>query len=61
MLQSNLLKSHACGMKDPLPNETVRAMMALRINALIQGHSGIRLETINLLVTLLNKNIICSF
>jgi len=58
MLQSNLLKSHACGMKNPLPIETIRAMMTLRINAIIQGHSGIRLETINLLITLLNKNII---
>ena len=57
-LQENLLKSHACGMKNPLPIETVKAMMALRINALIQGHSGIRLDTLNLLVKLLNENII---
>lgn len=57
-LQENLLKSHACGMKNPLPIETVRAMMALRVNALIQGYSGIRLETLNLMVELLNKNII---
>ncbi len=57
-LQENLLKSHACGMKNPLPIETVRAMMALRINALIQGYSGIRLETLNLMVKLLNENII---
>ncbi len=57
-LQVNLLKSHACGMKDPLPIETVRAMMVLRINALIQGYSGIRLETLSLLLKLLNENII---
>lgn len=57
-LQVNLLKSHACGMGEPLSIDVVRAMMALRINALIQGYSGIRLETIDKMVTLLNLNII---
>ena len=57
-LQVNLLKSHACSMGDPLSIEVVRAMMALRINALIKGYSGTRLETIELMVTLLNENII---
>jgi len=57
-LQENLLKSHACGVGDPLPIETVRAMIALRINALIKGYSGIRLETILKLLELLNKNVI---
>jgi len=58
LLQSNLLMSHACGVGDPLPIETVRAMMALRINALIKGYSGIRLETIIKMVEYLNLNII---
>ena len=57
-LQTNLLMSHACGMGEVLPQETVRAMMALRINALIQGHSGIRYQTIAQMVLLLNENII---
>ena len=57
-LQENLLKSHACGVGEPLPIETVRAMMALRINALIKGYSGLRLETILKLVEYLNLNII---
>jgi histidine ammonia-lyase len=57
-LQVNLLKSHACSMGDPLSIEVVRAMLALRINALIKGYSGTRLETIELMVTLLNENII---
>ncbi|MBN2300401.1 MAG: histidine ammonia-lyase [Acholeplasmataceae bacterium] len=57
-LQVNLLKSHACGVGDPLPVDTVRAMMALRINALIKGYSGIRLSTIEKLMELLNKNCI---
>lgn len=57
-LQTNLLKSHACGMGEPLPNEVVRAMMALRINALIKGYSGIRMKTLDLLVQFLNQDII---
>jgi len=57
-LQLNLLKSHACGMGEPLSIDVVRAMMALRINALIQGYSGIQLKTIEQLVTYLNLNII---
>lgn len=57
-LQENLLKSHACGVGEPLDIETVRAMMALRINALIKGYSGIRLETILKMVEFLNDDII---
>jgi histidine ammonia-lyase len=57
-LQQNLLVSHACGVGEPLPIEAVRAMMALRINALIKGYSGIRLETIMKMVEMLNLNII---
>jgi histidine ammonia-lyase len=58
LIQLNLLKSHACGVGEPLNEESVRAMMALRINALIQGFSGTRLETLTLMITLLNQNII---
>ena len=57
-LQANLLMSHACGVGDPLPKETVRAMMALRINALIQGYSGLREETILKLLEYLNEDLI---
>lgn len=57
-LQINLLRSHACGVGDPLPIETVRAMMALRINALLQGYSGIRIETLLKMVEFLNDGLI---
>jgi histidine ammonia-lyase len=57
-LQKNLLMSHACGVGPVLPQEVVRGMMALRINALIKGHSGIRLETLEKLMELLNADII---
>jgi len=56
-LQKNLLMSHACGVGELFTNEIVRGMMVLRINALIKGYSGIRIETLNKLVELLNKNV----
>lgn len=57
-LQINLLKSHACGVGDILPKETVRVMMALRINAIIQGYSGISLEAVIKMIELYNNDII---
>ncbi len=54
-LQERLLVSHACGLGEPLSEDVVRAMMLLRINALAQGNSGIQLETLELLVDMLNR------
>lgn len=56
-LQENLILSHACGVGDILPVEVVKAMMLLRANALVKGNSGIRLETLQLLVDMLNSGI----
>lgn len=56
-LQVNLIRSHACAVGDPLPEATVRALMMLRANALAKGHSGIRLETLQLLVDCINHGI----
>ena len=56
-LQRNLIISHACGVGNPLPTEVVRAMLLLRANSLCQGHSGVRLSTIEALLTLLNLGI----
>ena len=53
-LQKNILMSHAAGVGRPLDEETVRAIMALRIKDLAKGHSGIRLETVEHLIALLN-------
>ncbi|MBW2428358.1 MAG: histidine ammonia-lyase [Deltaproteobacteria bacterium] len=53
-LQQNILMSHAAGVGKPLDEETVRAVMALRIKDLVRGHSGIRLETVEHLAALLN-------
>ena len=56
-LQRNLIISHSCGMGNPLPTEVVRAAMLLRCNALCRGNSGIRLSTIETLLSMLNKGV----
>jgi histidine ammonia-lyase len=56
-LQLNLLRSHAAGVGEPLPLRAVRATMALRANVLAKGFSGIRLETLDALIALLNKRV----
>lgn len=58
LLQHNLIVSHACGVGEPLPEEVVRAMALLRANALAVGYSGIRVETLEALVNLLNAGIV---
>ncbi len=56
-LQRNLILSHTCAMGNPLPKEVVRAAMLLRCNALSRGNSGIKLETIETLLNMLNKGV----
>ncbi len=56
-LQLNLLRSHAAGTGEPLPVPAVRALMALRANVLAKGFSGIRLETLDALLRLLNAGV----
>jgi histidine ammonia-lyase len=57
-LQDNLITSHSTGVGDALPPFIVKIMMLLRVNALASGHSGIRLETLELLIAMINNNII---
>ncbi len=57
-LQLNLVRSHAAGVGDPLPVETVRALMLLRANCLAKGFSGVRLETLEKLLALLNADVL---
>jgi histidine ammonia-lyase len=56
-LQLNLVRSHAAGIGEPLPVRAVRATLALRANVLAKGFSGIRLDTLDTLVALLNRRI----
>ena len=57
-LQENLIVSHSTGVGDPLPPFIVKIMMLLRVNALASGYSGIRHETLELLISMININII---
>ncbi len=57
LLQKNLIFSHACGVGDYLPVEVVRAAMLLRANSLAKGYSGARLETVQLVLDMLNAGV----
>jgi len=56
-LQLNLVRSHACGIGQPLSEAEVRAMMLLRANVLTLGFSGIRWDVIELLCEMLNRRV----
>jgi histidine ammonia-lyase len=56
-LQINLLRSHAAGVGAPLEEAETRALLLLRANVLAKGFSGVRLETLELLVELLNRRV----
>ena len=56
-LQYNLLRSHAAGVGDPLPQDVTRAVLLLRANTLASGRSGVRPETIDQLLDLLNRGV----
>ncbi len=56
-LQRNLILSHAAGVGPPLAVPEARAMLLLRANVLAKGHSGVRLETLELLLQMLNRGV----
>ncbi|CAA7600222.1 histidine ammonia-lyase [Acididesulfobacillus acetoxydans] len=56
-LQWNLIRSHACGVGEPLADEIVRAIILLRVNALSLGYSGIRPQTVETLAAMLNHGV----
>jgi histidine ammonia-lyase len=57
-LQLRLLRSHACGVGDPYPDEVVRAAMILRANTLAKGNSGARVETVELLLACFERGVL---
>ena len=57
-LQLNLIRSHAAGVGDPLPDDVVRAIMLLRAHVLALGHSGVRPVIIETLLAHLNTGIL---
>ena len=56
-LQVNLIRSHACGVGEPLSVRETRAMMLLRANSLAKGHSGVRPIVIDTLCEMLNRGV----
>ncbi len=56
-LQLNLIRSHAAGVGAPLPDDVVRAMMLVLAASLTRGFSGVRLEIVEQIITLLNAGI----
>jgi histidine ammonia-lyase len=57
-LQVNLVRSHSCGIGEPLGREETRAMMLLRANVLAKGHSGVRASVLDTLLAMLNADVL---
>ncbi|HYZ18417.1 MAG TPA: histidine ammonia-lyase [Gaiellaceae bacterium] len=57
-LQLRLLRSHACGVGDPYPDEIVRAAIVMRSNTLAKGYSGARVQVAELLLELLDRGVL---
>ncbi len=57
-LQSNLVKSHACGTGEEVPSAIVKIMLLLKIQSLSYGHSGVQLQTVERLIDFYNNAIL---
>jgi histidine ammonia-lyase len=57
-LQANLVRSHACGMGNEVPQEIVKLMLLLKIQSLSYGNSGVTLATVQRLVDFYNLDIL---
>lgn len=57
VLQTNIVRSHAVGVGEPLPRDVVRAMLLLLVASLARGHSGVRVETLETVVDLLSADL----
>lgn len=57
-LQRNLIVSHSCGVGQPLSLPEARALLLLRCNVLAKGYSGIRAETLQLALDMINRDVV---
>lgn len=57
-LQSNLVRSHACGMGEMVPFEIVKRMLLLKVLGLSHGKSGVQVQTVERLIYFFNNNIL---
>src|SRR5512136_2918258 len=56
-LQVNLIRSHAAGLGDPLKHYIAQAVLAVRLNTLVKGYSGVRVELLELMRDMINSGI----
>lgn len=56
-LQKNIIITHAAGAGEPFPTEVVRGIILLRLNNFAKGFSGIRIETVDTMIAMLNKGV----
>ena len=56
-LQTNLVRSHAVGVGEDLDDDIVRLIMLMKVIALAEGFSGVRIELVELLCEMINHNI----
>jgi len=56
-LQANLVRSHAVGVGEDIDDEIVRIVMLMKVIALAEGFSGVRIELVELLCGMINHNI----
>ncbi|MBZ0328508.1 MAG: aromatic amino acid ammonia-lyase [Altibacter sp.] len=56
-LQYNLIRSHSSGTGNPIPTMYVKSAMLARLNTLSLGHSGVHSSVIELMTSLINRNI----
>jgi len=57
-LSKRMIRAHAAGWGNPLPEDEARACLLLRANVLARGYSGVRPKTLQMFAELLNKNIV---
>lgn len=57
-LQENLMKSHACGTGELVPEEIVKIMLLLKVQSLSYGNSGVQLETVQRLMDFFNHDVL---
>jgi len=58
LLQRNLVLSHAAGVGEPLGDDIVRVIIALKVSSLARGYSGVRPVVVETLLALLNKGVL---
>ncbi len=57
-LQSNIIKSHACGAGDAIPSYIVKIILLLKVQSLSYGHSGVQVSTVQRLIDFYNSNVL---